>query len=297
MSSTAAPSPWRRARRFAQRPTEPVEHTRWLFFAIALVSLLLTAPGALVGTGAVSLVLLALSCLALAASWVRRYRSRVASPVWDVVDVVALAAFALACPMPAVAYGVVFPAMWFRVMYGRTWRVGAYAVGLGAALVTATFAWGVVPGHPGTTEAGPVVGALPVLALTFIGAGHLALGMLAREQTRGRDAALRALGTSLLGLTDPRAIRTQGWRAVEEGARMTPGLKVIVVAVDPDELRVVEQTGDLGLTTRPLELVDGATGEVEPAPAPMDGRDSWLRIPLPRFPNHTGLFPGAFMLV
>jgi hypothetical protein len=218
MSSTAASSPWCRARRLAQRPTEPVEHTRWLFFVIALVSLLLTAPGALVGARAVSLALLAVSCLALAASWARRYRSRVASPVWDLADVLAVTAFALACPMPAVAYGVVFPAMWFRVMYGRTWRVGAYAVGLGGGLVAATLAWGDVPGHVGTTAGSPVVGALPVLALTFVGARHLALGMLAREQTRGRDSALRELGTNLLGLTDPLAIRTQGWRAVERSA-------------------------------------------------------------------------------
>src|SRR3954464_15713051 len=118
MSSTAAPSPWRRARRLADRPTEPVEHTRWLFFAIALVSLLLTAPGALAGTGAVSVALLAVSCLALVGSWTHRYRSRTASPALDVVDILAAAAFALACPMPAVAYGVVFPAMWSRVMYG-----------------------------------------------------------------------------------------------------------------------------------------------------------------------------------
>jgi diguanylate cyclase (GGDEF)-like protein len=308
MSSTAAPSLWRRARRLAQRPTEPVEHTRWLFFAIALVSLLLTAPGALVGTSAVSLVLLALSCLALAASWVRRYRSRVASPVWDVVDVVALAAFALACPMPAVAYGVAFPALWFRVMYGRTWRVGAYAVGLGAALVTATLAWGVVPGHAGTTAASPVVGALPVLALTFIGARHLALGMLAREQTRGRDAALRELGTNLLGLADPLAIRTQGWRAVEAVCRMTPGLRVVAVTdAEGGALRVVERAGhfDRDLTTVPRDVLDvgGPAGEIQEITRPGLLEEAagfsrqWLRMPLAAFPGHSTLFPGHSMLV
>src|SRR3954471_18795191 len=309
MSSTAAPSLWRRARRLAQRPTEPVEHTRWLFFAIALVSLLLTAPGALVGTGVVSLVLLALSCLALAASWVRRYRSRVASPVWDVVDVVALAAFALACPMPAVAYGVAFPALWFRVMYGgRTWRAGAYAVGLGVALVTATLAWGVVPGQAGMTAAGPVVGALPVLALTFIGARHLALGMLAREQTRGRDAALRELGTNLLGLTDPLAIRTQGWRAVEAVCRMTPGLRVVAVTDAEDgALRLVERAGhfDRELTTVPRDVLDvgDAAGEIQEITRPgLLGEAAgfsrqWLRMPLAQFPGHATLFPGHSMLV
>jgi diguanylate cyclase (GGDEF)-like protein len=292
MSSTAA-----RVRRRLARPTEAVERTRWLFFVIALVSLLLTAPAALVGADHVQPVLLAFSGLALVISWTHRYLTRSVMVGFDLLDVVAVAAFALASPMPAVALGIVFPAMWFRVMYGRTWRVGLYAVALGAALVGATLAWGLVPGNGGGPDVSPVLSSMPVLGLTFIGARHLALGMLQREQTRGRDWALRQLGTNLLGLTDPRAIRTQGWRAVEEVARMTPGLKVIAVAVDPEELRVVEQTGDLGLTSLPLDLVAGATGEVEEAPKPFDGADSWLRIPLPRFPNHTGLFPGAFMLV
>ncbi|MCW2675503.1 MAG: Diguanylate cyclase protein [Modestobacter sp.] len=309
MSSTAASSPWRRARRPLERPTEPVEHTRWLFFVIALVSLLLTAPGALVGTGAAGLTLLAVSCLALIVSWTHRYRSRTASPALDVVDILAATAFALACPMPAVAYGIAFPAMWFRVWYGRTWRVGAYAVGFGAALVTATLAWGVVPGHADTTDAGPVVGALPVLGLTFIGARHLALGMLAREQTRGRDSALLTLGTGLLGLTDPKAIRDQGWRAVEEICRMTPGLRAVAVADADGEgfLRVVARAGhfDRDLATLPLDLLPagGGPNEIQEVARPgLLGEAAgftrqWLRMPLPAFPGHSTLFPGHSMLL
>jgi diguanylate cyclase (GGDEF)-like protein len=308
MSSSAASSPWRRARRLLARPAEPVEQTRWLFLVIALVSLLLTAPGALVGAGTTSLILLTASCLALVVSWTHRYRSRTASRALDAVDILAATAFALACPMPAVAYGIVFPAMWFRVMYGRTWRVGAYAVGLGAALVTATLAWGVVPGHADTTDAGPVLGALPVLGLTFIGARHLALGMLAGEQTRGRDSALLALGTGLLGLTDPKAIRDQGWRAVEEVCRMTPGLRVAAVTDDEEGfLRVVARAGDFDreLATLPRDLlpVGGAPNEIQEVARPgllgeaagITGQ--WLRMPLPAFPRHSALFPGHSMLL
>src|SRR5690242_6767103 len=293
MRSTAA-----RVRRRLARPTEAVERTRWLFFVIALVSLLLTAPAALAGAHHVQPVLLGFSGLALVASWTHRYLTRSVVVGFDLLDVLAVAAFALASPMPAVAFGIVFPAMWFRVMYGRTWRVGLYAVALGAALVGATLAFGLVPGNGGNPDVSPVLSSIPVLGLTFIGARHLALGMLEREQTRGRDWALRELGTNLLGVTDPRSIRTQGWQAVEQVARMTPGLQVIAVAVEDDELRVVEQTGDLGVTSLPRDLVDGATGEVKPVP-PYDllGGDEWLRIPLPAFPGHTRLFPGAFMLV
>jgi diguanylate cyclase (GGDEF)-like protein len=309
MSSTAASPLWRRARRLVERPTEPVELTRRLFFAIALVSLLLSVPGALAGAGVASLILLAVSCLALVVSWTHRYRSRTASSALDVVDILATTAFALACPMPAVAYGITFPAMWFRVMYGRTWRVGAYAIGLGAALVTATLAWGLVPGHADTTDAIPVVGALPVLGLTFIGARHLALGMLAREQTRGRDSALLALGTGLLGLTDPKAIRDQGWWAVEEVCRMTPGLRVAAIADDDEEgfLRVVARAGDFDrdLTKLPRDLlpVDGASNQIQEVVRPgLFGEAAgftrqWLRMPLPAFPGHSTLFPGHSMLL
>jgi diguanylate cyclase (GGDEF)-like protein len=294
--SAAAPPLWRRARRLVARPTEPVEQTRWVFFAIALVSLLLTAPGALSGAGAVSLGLLAVSCSALAASWTHRYRTRTASPVLDVLDVLATATFTLACPMPAVAYGIAFPAMWFRVMYGRTWRVGAYAAGLGAALTAATLAWGIVPGHAATIDGAPVFGALPVLGLTFVGARHLALGMLAREQTRGRDAALFALGTNLLGVVDLMEIRRHGWAATEEICRMTPGLCALVVADDGTEpLRVAAQTGRLGrlLLTLPRDVlpvgdVPNETYEI-PAPAALAAAAGftrqWLCMPLPASPG------------
>src|SRR3954466_11253817 len=272
MTSTGA-----RVRRRLARPTDAVERTRRLFFVIALVSLLLTIPGALVGAHSTETVLLLFSGLALALSWTHRYLSHHVPVGFDLLDVLAVTAFALASPMPAVAFGIVFPAMWFRVMYGRTWRVGLYAVALGAAMVGATLVWGYLPGNGPSTEASPVIGAIPVLGLTFIGARHLALGMLEREQTRGRDWALRGLGTSLLGVTDPRAIRDQGWRAVEDVARRTPGLQVIAVSDDGDELRVVEQTGDRGLTTLPRDLIGAATGEIEeiPANAVLDAGCQW----------------------
>ena len=308
MNSAAVPSPWRRLRRPWDRPTEPVEHTRWLFFTIAVVALLLTAPVASVGAGPAELALLAASCLALLLSWTHRYRSGTTSWLLDVAEILAVTAFALAGPVPAVAYGVGFPATWFRVMYGRTGRVGAYAAGLGAALVTAVLAWGAVPGHTGTTAAGPVLAALPVLGLTFIGARQLALGLLAGEQTRGRDAALLALGTGLLGLTDPRAIRDQGWRAVEEICRMTPGLRALAVA-DDDEgaLRVVARAGafDRDLPTLPRDLLPVGGGQTAtqeiPHPGPLGEAAGftrrWLRMPLPQFPGHAAMFPGHSMLL
>ncbi|MGY1740804.1 MULTISPECIES: putative bifunctional diguanylate cyclase/phosphodiesterase [unclassified Blastococcus] len=309
MSRPAAASPLGRARGFLSRPADPVEHTRWVFFLLALASLGLAVPGAVVGTGAVSRVLLVASSLALAACWTVRYRSRAASVPADVVDVLAITAFALGCPMPAMAYGVALPAVWARVMYGRTARVAAYAVGLGAGLVAATLAWGVVPGHGPDAHADPVFGALPVLVLTLVGGRHLARQMLEREQTRGRDSALRALGTGLLGLTDPQAIRDTGWHGVREICRMTPGLRALAVAVDDEAgvLRVVATAGDFARepVTLPRHLVPAGepSGEVEEIRSPDALAEAagftgqWLRMPLPAFPDHTEHFPGHSMLL
>src|SRR3954462_3446248 len=92
MSSTAA------LRRRLARPTEPVERTRWLFFVIALASLLLTVPGALVGAQSGEPVLLVFPGLPLAVSWTHRYLSRHVPVGFDLLDVLAVTAFALASP-------------------------------------------------------------------------------------------------------------------------------------------------------------------------------------------------------
>src|SRR4051794_7345487 len=258
-------SPARRARQVLQRPTQPLQYTRWLFFLISLLSLLLMVPGIVIGAGAVRIGLLAVASATLLVSWAHRYRGRGVSLVLDAADTLAILALALSCPGPSVAYAVVFPALWFRGMYSRTWRAVAYAAALGAAMVAAVLLWDVVPGHMRSPAMAPVLGTLPVLVLTAGGARHLAQGMLDREHTRGRDAALRALGTSLLGVTDPQAIRTEGWRAVEEVAARTPGLRVLAVADGEDgDLRVVEHAGEFSdlPTTLPRALAAGTSHQV-----------------------------------
>ncbi|SEP02764.1 putative bifunctional diguanylate cyclase/phosphodiesterase [Trujillonella endophytica] len=310
MSSSDSATPGGRARRPLQRrPADPVERTRWVFLLLALGALVLTAPGAVMDTGTVSRLLLATASLALAVSWIRRYRSGRATGLADAVDVVAATALALACPMPAVAFGVLLPAVWSRAMYGRTVRGVGYVVGLGAGVLAAAIVWGVLPDHtPGGAELEAVLGALPVLGLSFAGARHLGGQMLERERTRGRDSVLGAMGTGLLGLTDPRAIRDLGWWGVEEICRLTPGLRALAVAVDEETgtLRVVERAGEYpcAFETLPLDVLpaDDERHEVARAAEPLLARATgvagqWLCMPLPAFPEHTKHFPGSFMLL
>ncbi|MBB3083068.1 putative bifunctional diguanylate cyclase/phosphodiesterase [Geodermatophilus sabuli] len=251
MTSTAAPSLWRRLRWLVVPPAELVQRTRWLFCAIAVCSLLLTTPAALAGAGPSRVLLVAVSGPVLLLSWVHRCRAEAAAPALDVVEVLALVAFTLACPAPVVGFGATFPAVWFRVMYGRTRHVVTYAAALSAALLGVTSVARALPGHFTAADPRFVLTAISVLLLSGLGARHLALVLFAREQTRARDEALFALGTSLLGVVDLMEIRLQGWAAVQEICRMTPGLRGMVVA---DEgagrpLRVAAQTGGFA---RPL---------------------------------------------
>ncbi|WP_409328560.1 putative bifunctional diguanylate cyclase/phosphodiesterase [Trujillonella humicola] len=305
--STVASSPWRRARGLLSRPADPVEHTRWVLFHVGLAALVLTAPGAVAGAGPARTAVLAAAGLVLAAVWTRRYLLRSAGTVLDVVDVAAVTGFALACSLPAAAYGIALPAVWSRAMYGRTRHVVAYGVALGAGLAAAALARSAGLGPEAHLDI--VIGALPLIGLTAVAARHLAQQMLEREQTRSRDGVLRALGTSLLGLTDPGAIRDTGWRAVEDVCQVTPGLRALAVAVDEERglLRVVETAGEFHRrpATLPRELAPAgdACGEVEEIGEPAALAEAagfarvWLRMPLPAFPGHTAHFPGAWMLL
>ncbi|MFW3170850.1 putative bifunctional diguanylate cyclase/phosphodiesterase [Geodermatophilus sp. CPCC 206100] len=297
MSRTAARALWRRIRRHVLRQQDLVERTRGLFYLLATASLLLTAAGVLVGADPLSRALVAASCSALVASWTCCYRSRRAPLVLDLVDALAVTLFALACPVPAAALSTVFPALWFRSVYGAAGRVVAYAAGLGAALVASTELWHVVPGRAGTTDSGILLLTLPMLVITVIGARHLAQGIFAREQTRERDAALAALGTSLLGVVDVAEVRRRAWQAIDTMCRMTPGLRALVIADEGEDvpLRVAAQGGRLAvrLPSLPRELLPPGDepNEVYPVPAPpalvaaAGGGVGWLCMPLPASPG------------
>ncbi len=209
-----------------------MQQTRWLFCLAVLLSVVLTLP-AVVTAGGSPAVLGIGAALVLACSSVLRYRGRVPSWLLDLLDAAGVLAFAAACPQPAVALSFGFSVSWFRALYGSDRRVGAYAVGVAAAMALSVPAWSLVAGHDGTTAAAPVLGALPLLLLTVGVARYLALAMFAREQAQSRDAALARLGTELLGVTDRDKIVEQAWRTAGSLCRTTPGLRVLVVADRP----------------------------------------------------------------
>ncbi|MGY1840996.1 MULTISPECIES: diguanylate cyclase domain-containing protein [unclassified Modestobacter] len=273
-----------------RRPDDMVEGTRWLFGVCALISLALAYVGAVPGAPAVSVLLLTVSALALAASWLHRYRTRRSHQALDLLDVVALTAFALGCPVPAVAFGATFSALWFRAVYGRTRDIWFYATGQCLALVAALVWWQSLPGHDTPAPAGPVLGALPLVFLLAVVARHLALGLFARERAQARDAALVRLGTRLLGLTDEAEVAARGWAAAEEVCAATPGLVILALEDDGTALRLVDAAGGLGNGLPPLPRTFvteiAGTDEWHPVTPPPElmtatSAQTWLRLPTP----------------
>ena len=273
-----------------RRTSGLVEHTRWLFCVAALVSYLLTAPAALNGATPPTALLLAAGTVALFLSWIRRYWTQRAPLPLDLLDALAIGAFAVACPVPAAAYAFVFAALWFRALYGTTRRVYLYCVLVATGFGAAVPVWGLLPGRVEPVRAAEVFGSLPVMFVTVVVARHLALSLFAREQTRQRDAALAALGTRLLGVTDPDAIYRHAWDTTGRICAATPGLRVLAAVPTEDELLVVghwgsfvEAPGRLPVATLPA----GAPGQAGPPAdaAPLSAaagiRGEWLALPLP----------------
>ncbi|MGY1842759.1 hypothetical protein [Modestobacter sp. SYSU DS0875] len=254
MTELAAASPIRRAAARLRRPDDMVEGTRWLFGVCALISLALAFAGALPGASAASVALLVGATVALTASWSHRYLTQRARPALDLLDVVAVTAFALGCPVPAVAFGATFSALWFRAVYGRTRDIWFYAAGQCLALIAALVWWQWVPGHETAAPAGPVLGALPLAFLLAVVARHLALGLFARERAQARDAALVALGARLLGQTDEVEVAAHGWAAAEDICAATPGLRIVALATEGSHLHLVDAAGGAADRLRPSRL-------------------------------------------
>jgi diguanylate cyclase (GGDEF)-like protein len=243
-----------------------VEATRWLFAVLTLVSLLLALLSPLTTPNHRMLPVALASTFVLGLSWCSGYLSRSAPLGMDVVDAVAILAFALACPEPVAALGFVFAALWFRSLYGSTARAvlrcGLYVGALSATLPL----WSYVPGHTGGTAVGPLVGVFPTMFLTVIVGRHLAQSLRAREQAGRRDAVHASMGSNLLGLTDAAQIRKIAWSAIAGICATTPGLRVMKVVRDGAVLRVDGATGGFAdiPATLPATVLSVRDGGADP---------------------------------
>lgn len=213
MGAPTRPLSWLR------RPPGLVARTRWLFCLGVLMSLPLVLTRTVIA-GRASPVLLAAAGL-LALLWIVRYASGRTPLVLDLAEAAAVGLVAANGADVAAVLNFVFPALWFRGLFGTTPRVVLFC-----AYVTTTLLLGVASADtaPGTDVAASTV-VLSTIASMFVTtavARHLAHGLFAREQAQRRDAALVALGQRLIGLTDRGEIQARARSARPRSAPPLP---------------------------------------------------------------------------
>jgi diguanylate cyclase (GGDEF)-like protein len=185
----------------------------------------------------------------------------------DLLDGVALLAFALASPEPTAVFSVVFAALWFRSLYGSAFRAvlrcSLYAGAIGVSLPLLAY----VPGRTGGMAIGPLVGVFPTMFLTVVVGRHLVGSVRAREQAARLDAVQVSVGSQLLGATEAVEIRRIAWAASAGICAAIPGLRMLKVIRDGAALRVDGATGGFAgvPATLPAAVLsvfggDGGTG-------------------------------------
>ncbi len=271
-----------------------VQQTRRLFLLLVLVSLTLTILHPLSEPGTHRVPVLAAGYVALAAIWVVRLATGKAPLVLDIAEAAIAGGLAPAYVDPAMVYTFVFPALWFRGLFGSTGRVLLHCALLATGLTTA-FA---------LTVRLPLVGALlatvPAMVLTVVVSRYLVLSLFAREQAQQRDAALVRLGRGLIGAWDVTALHQLARACAVAITDATPGLRMILVedGDDETELAVLERHG--AFERQPATLPRAALPTDLTAQTPRPARDGaaisaavgvpaqWLALPV---------LPGSTLLV
>ncbi|OIQ82402.1 cyclic di-GMP phosphodiesterase Gmr [mine drainage metagenome] len=291
-----------------RRPVEMVEATRWLFAVLVLVSLVLALPAAVVGADGTMRLVGGAGGVVLGLSWCVGYLRRSVPLGMDLVDAVALAAFAASSPEPTAAFPLVFAALWFRSLYGSgsraVLRCGLYVVALGASVLL----WPDMPGHTGGVAIFPLIGVIPTMLLTVIVGRHLAGILRARAQAAQLDEVHGSVGPQLLGTTDSAQIREIAWAAIVRICEVTPGLRVMKAVAQHEELAVARVTNGFcrAPNVMPAQMLSALACEDGVCQGAIDGRAAldaaagevcaWVCVPLPEVHDQVGrvwLFVGA----
>ena len=280
-----------------RRPNDAAEGTRWLFGVLALATLLVEIPFSLSGQGGWVLAMGLLGAGVLATAWVCSYSWR-RVPLWlDLAEVAALLGFALAGQAAETVFGIILSMLWFRALYGSTWRSVLRSAMYLAVIVTTFALWTDIPGHVAFVKGN--VGGLALVPLTLVASRQLARGLSAREQSLRSNAVLAATGSQLIGMTDAAAIRALGWVSAVKICSASPGLRLVWVRRSGPTLQVEAVDGsfdaaavlDAGLidTTRA-----GGTTVTDPDPLNLaaGARLTWVALDLPQT-NDTWLLLGG----
>jgi len=299
-------SGWREAVRARfRRPVGVLQSTRWLVLWLAVLTLLFSVPAVfpLVQDNPTALLLAASSTLFLWASWIVSYLRQNVPFALEVLDAIAITAFALANPSTAEIIPLILASAWLRTLYGTQWRSVARGVLYTATLGAVTVLWPLLP-HP-TFAPAPVrqAGLVAIVLLTITVSAQLRTALQAYDWAIERDLELTRTGAKLLGMTDPDLIRALAWTTANRLTSTTPGLRVLKVQRDGDLMRFGARTGDFAALpeTIPLSVLEltglGNTDARNVDTAPLDtavGRPlAWECISLTEQTEQAWLLVGA----
>jgi diguanylate cyclase (GGDEF)-like protein len=274
-----------------RRPAGLANQMRWFLGVTTLVSLLCTFPAALALSSPTGRCLVSPATLGLIACWGHRYHRRSAPVSVDAGEAISTGLFLAASPIPDMAFGFLFMAIWLRAMCGTTRLFIRYVAFIVTALVSGLAFWSRVPGHHGSPD-WRILLILPLLVLVSIAGRYLALSLFAREQAQSRDVVLIKLGAQLLAVDSRSRVAAIGLSAAAQICACTPGLGVALLVEAGAGLAVVRQVG-CSLTVPPLltwpvaasldhdgELTSAGNWEKEVAAA-VGLHGSWRLLPIP----------------
>jgi diguanylate cyclase (GGDEF)-like protein len=277
-----------------RRPGGVANQMRWFLGATTLVSLLSTFPAALALASPLARYLLVPATLTLIACWGHRYHRR-SAPAWlDVCEATSTGLFLAASPIPDMAFGFLFMAIWLRAMCGTTRRFIPYVALIMTALASGLALWSRIPGHHGPTD-WRILLILPLLVLVSIAGRYLALSQFAREQAQRRDVVLIRLGAQLLAADSRSRVAAIGLSAARQICACTPGLGAALVVETDVGLTVVRKVGCAltlpPLVFRPVASPVGRDGDLtfgipeDDGVADVELRGRWRRLPIPGQPG------------
>jgi diguanylate cyclase (GGDEF)-like protein len=261
---------------------------------------LLTVPAPLAAANPATATLALAGAAILISSWLVSYRRRTSPLVLGVVDAIGVAAFALACPVPAAAFSFAFSGLWFRALYGSVTRAVVQCAFYAGGFVLALVFWDLVPGDRVRPETMAIVGTFPVMFLVVIVGRMLAAGVFLRAEAAGRDAAIVRFGTAMMEFHQPDEILRLAGAACKEITEATAGLRLIAVFRSaegeltarsagpfrqrPDTLPPgVLAVGDGGAVVTDPEFLNAAAGE----------RCGWQVFVIPDHPEGAWMLLGA----
>ncbi|HYO39343.1 MAG TPA: EAL domain-containing protein [Nocardioidaceae bacterium] len=233
------------ARHPLARPPELAEATRWTFWLLTMISLLLCSLGAMSSSRGSLQAAAGASIVLLAASCTVGYLSRRAWWQLDLLDALLLLPLACASPTPAAALGFVFALIWFRCLYGSTGAALLRFVFYGATLTIAVLVWSALPDRPAPVEPALLLGFLPTMLVTVAAGRHLSGIVTDRDEAARRDVIHANASLQLLAVTEPATILEVAERASAEICAVTPGLFLVQLVDTGKELVVTGHVGDV----------------------------------------------------